>query len=108
MEEEGRGRLGKVPKCTKKYQTVPRCTKRYWRLPWGTKGYKGVPRGTGGYQARRTEVCRNIQDCSFHYISTSMTLTSLTTDFFQITGWALFPKILFGHVFRKFTLKHNF
>ena len=27
-----------------------------------------------------------------------MTLTSLTTDFFEITSWALFPKILFGHV----------
>ena len=31
-----------------------------------------------------------------------MALTSLTTDLFKITGWAQFPKILFGHVdFRK-------
>ena len=31
-----------------------------------------------------------------------MTLTSLTTDFSKITGWAQFPKILFGHVSRAF------
>ena len=43
-------------------------------------------------------VCRSIKDCSFHYILTSMPLTTLTTDLFKITGWAQFPKILFGHV----------
>ena len=33
-----------------------------------------------------------------------MTLTSLTTDFSKITGWAQFPKILFGHVLFR---RHN-
>ena len=79
---------------------------QYVRVCVSACQYMSVHVSTCKYVSVSVSTCLNGAGGSYiHYIQTSLTLTSLTTDLSKITGWAQFPKILFGHVYNHYLIE---